>query len=242
MEFSLATYGLGYLAGVLSTLSPCVLPLLPILLGTAVSAHRYGPYVLAGGLSLSFATVGLLLAVAGFALGLDGALLRHGAGWLLVALGVVLLSPRLQQGFATLASGLGAGGDAALSRLRLDGLAGQFLIGLMLGLIWSPCVGPTLGAAATLAAQGQHLPGIALLMLVFGLGAGTPLVVLGSLSRGAMLALRGRLMALGRHLKLVFGLVLIAVGLATTSGADKQFEAWVLDHSPAWLTELTTRY
>lgn len=242
MDFSLSSYGLAYLAGLLSTLSPCVLPLLPILIGTAVSAHRLGPYALAGGLSLSFTGVGLLLAVAGFSLGLDAGVLRQAAGGLLILLGLVLISPFLQQRFATLTSGIGSGGDALLSRFRLDGLAGQFSIGLMLGLVWSPCVGPTLGAAATLAAQGQHLPGIALLMLIFGLGAGTPLVVLGSLSRSMMLRVRSKLLLLGKHGKVVFGVMMILVGLATLTGSDKQFEAWVVDHSPAWLTELTTRY
>jgi len=242
MDFTLSLYGLGYLAGLFSTLSPCVLPLLPILIGTAVSAHRLGPYALAAGLSLSFTGVGLLLAVAGFSLGLDASALRQGAGALLILLGLVLLSPWLQQRFATLTAGIGAGGDALLARCRLDGLTGQFGIGLMLGLIWSPCVGPTLGAAATLAAQGRHLPAIALLMLMFGLGAGTPLVVLGSLSRALMLRLRSTLLVLGQHGKIAFGIVMVLVGLATVTGGDKRFEAWAVDHSPAWLTELTTRY
>ena len=242
MDFTFSTYGLGYLAGLLSTLSPCVLPLIPILIGSAVSAHRLGPYALAAGLTLSFTAIGLLLALAGFALGLDAGVLRQGAGVLLIALSVVLLSPALQRRFATLTSGAGAGGDRLLARFRLDGLEGQFLIGLVLGLIWSPCVGPTLGAAATLAAQGKELPSIALLMLLFGIGAGTPLVVLGSLSRPVMNRLRGRLLAVGQHGKLVLGGMLMLLGLATLTGGDKVFETWAVDHSPAWLTDLTTRY
>ena len=62
MEFGPASYGLAFVAGNLSTLSPCVLPLVPILLGTAVGSHRYGPYALAGGLALSFTAVGVLVA------------------------------------------------------------------------------------------------------------------------------------------------------------------------------------
>lgn len=242
MDFTLTTYGLGYLAGILSTLSPCVLPLLPILIGSAVSAHRLGPYALAAGLSLSFTAIGLLLAVAGFALGLDAGVLRQGAGVLLIALAIVLLAPPLQRWFATQTSSVGASGDRLLAQLRLDGLGGQFLIGLVLGLVWSPCVGPTLGAAATLAAQGKQLPGIALLMLLFGIGAGTPLFVLGSLSRPMMNRLRGRLLVAGRHGKLALGGVMLLLGIATVTGGDKLFETWAVDHSPAWLTELTTRY
>ena len=58
MDFGVATYALGYLAGALSTLSPCVLPLLPILVATATRQHRHGSLALAAGLTLSFAAVG----------------------------------------------------------------------------------------------------------------------------------------------------------------------------------------
>jgi cytochrome c biogenesis protein CcdA len=242
MDFSAATYGLGYLAGLLSTLSPCVLPLLPILIATAVSAHRLGPYALAAGLTLSFAAIGLLLSTVGFALGLEPALFRQAAAVLLIGFALVLLSPPLQARFAGATAGIGAGGDRLLARMRLDGLGGQFVVGAMLGLIWSPCVGPTLGAATTLAAQGRQLGAIALLMVLFGLGAGTPLVVLGSLSRAAMLRMRSTLMVAGQRGKLALGLIMLLLGVAIVSGADKRFEAWVLDAAPSWLTELTTRY
>jgi len=242
MDFTLATYGLGYFAGILSTLSPCVLPLIPILIGSAVASHRLGPFALAAGLSLSFSLIGLLLAVAGFALGLDAGVLRQAAGAILIVLAVVLLSPPLQQRFATLTSSVGSGGAGLLSRFRLDGLTGQFAVGLGLGLIWSPCVGPTLGAAVTLAAQGKQLFNVALLMLLFGLGAGTPLVVFGSLSHTMMMRLRGRLMLAGQRGKFILGGVLLLVGLATVSGGDKVFEAWLLDRLPDWLVNLTTRY
>ena len=71
MDFSAGTYGLGYLAGLLSTLSPCVLPLVPILIATAAAAHAFGPYALALGLMLSFSLVGIFLATLGASLGLD---------------------------------------------------------------------------------------------------------------------------------------------------------------------------
>jgi len=242
MTFGFGTFGLGYLAGVLSTLSPCVLPLIPILLATALGAHRLGPYALALGLALSFAVVGIFLATLGASLGLDAALFRNIAAAMLIAFGMVLLSPRLQERFATASSGLSNAGDQLLSRVRLDGVGGQFIVGLVLGIIWSPCVGPTLGAATTLASQGQNLGQIALLMAIFGLGAGTPLVVLGSLSRNTVLRVRGRMMAAGKAGKIVLGVLMLAIGVAILTGWDKRFEAWAVDASPAWLTDLTTRY
>jgi cytochrome c-type biogenesis protein len=242
MEFGFGVFGLGYVAGVLSTLSPCVLPLIPILLTTAVSAHKLGPYALALGLMLSFSGVGIFLATLGASLGLDSSTFRSVAALILIGFAVVMLSPSLQVKFATATSGVSAVGDAWLSRLKLDGLGGQFIIGLVLGIIWSPCVGPTLGAATTLASQGQNLGSIALLMAVFGLGAGTPLVILGSLSRATMMRVRGRMMTAGKRGKMVLGALMLVIGVAILTGWDKRFEAWVVDVSPAWLTQLTTRY
>lgn len=242
MDFGIGTFALGYLAGLLSTLSPCVLPLIPILLATAVGAHRRGPYALALGLALSFSAVGLFLATLGASLGLEASTFRDVAALILIAFAAILLSSRLQERFATATSGLSAAGDNLLARIRLDGIAGQFVIGLVLGIVWSPCVGPTLGAATTLASQGQSLGQIALLMALFGLGAGSPLVVLGSLSRNTVLRLRGRMLAAGKSGKLILGIVMLAIGLAILTGWDKRFEAWAVNASPAWLTELTTRY
>ena len=242
MEFGLTTYGLGYLAGLLSTLSPCVLPLVPILIATAVAAHRFGPYALALGLTLSFSMVGIFLATLGASLGLGQDTFRSVAAVILIGFGVVLLSPRLQERFATATSGLSEAGNGLLSRFTLDGLPGQFLIGLVLGIIWSPCVGPTLGAATTLASQGSNLAQIGILMIIFGLGAGTPLVVLGSLSRATMMRMRGKMMSAGKLGKMLLGGILLLLGIAILAGLDKSFEAWAVGISPDWLTNLTTRF
>lgn len=242
MDFGLGSYGLGFLAGLLSTLSPCVLPLIPILLATALASHRLGAYALALGLMLSFTLIGLFVATLGASLGLDAASFRAAAAALLIAFALVLLSSKLQQRFASATSGLGAAGDRLLSRLPLGGLGGQFVVGLVLGVIWSPCVGPTLGAASTLASQGSQLGQVALLMALFGLGAGAPLVLLGSLSRATVMRLRGRMLAAGHNGKLLLGGVMLLLGVAILTGWDKQLEAWAVDVSPAWLTELTTRF
>src|SRR5262245_50104628 len=98
-----ATLGLALLAGVLSTLSPCVLPLLPIILGTAASEHRLGPFALAGGLALSFVVIGMFVATVGFAIGLDAGVFRLMAAAIMIVIGLVLLVPKLQEQFATAA-------------------------------------------------------------------------------------------------------------------------------------------
>jgi cytochrome c-type biogenesis protein len=240
MDFGPGTYALGFLAGAASVLSPCVLPLIPILIASALSKHRFGTLALAGGLSLSFAAVGTVLANLGANAGLDPELFRRVAAALMTVFGIVMLSTRLSARFAMLSARMGNVGQGALSSLSGDGLASQFGIGLVLGLVWSPCVGPTLGAATTLAAQGSHLGQIALLMMVFGFGAGAPLVVLGGASRASLLRSRGLLASLGRVSKTALGTLFVVLGVVVLLGYDRNVESALLSVSPMWLTRLTT--
>lgn len=242
MEFGLGSYGFGLLAGLLSTLSPCVLPILPILLGSATAAHPRAPLALAGGLALSYAVIGTLIAWLGAAIGLDTTIFRTAGAVILGVLGLVLMSTSLQQRFATATSGIGDTGNNFISTLNLNGLRGQFVIGLALGIVWSPCVGPTLGAAIVLASQGAHLPQVALLMGVFGLGAALPVIALAYLSRAAMMKVRGQLMQAGKTGKTILGLIMVTIAVMILSGADKPLEAWLVQISPDWLTALTTRF
>ena len=231
-----------FLAGLLSTLSPCVLPLLPAILGTAVSEHRLGPAALAAGLALSFVTIGLFIATIGYGIGLDAGFFRLLAAMLLITIGVILMVPALQTQFAAVAAPVSAWSENRFGGIETAGLKGQFALGLLLGAVWSPCVGPTLGAASVLAAQGKDLGQVALVMLVFGLGAALPLLLIGTLSRTAMLRWRNRLMEAGKGGKMLLGGLLVAVGLLIVSGLDKRLETLIVEASPAWLTELTTRF
>lgn len=242
MEFGFGSYGFGLLAGILSTLSPCVLPIIPILLGSAANAHPRAPLVLAGGLAISYAIIGTGLAWVGSVLDLDPAIFRSVGAAILGALGLVLMSSSLQQRFASATSGIGDAGNNLISRMKLDGLWGQFAIGLVLGLVWSPCVGPTLGAAVMLASQGSHLPQVALLMGVFGIGAAFPVVALAYVGRSAMVKMRSTLMQAGKTGKMILGAVMIALAAMILSGGDKPLEAWLVEQSPAWLTKWTTRF
>jgi cytochrome c biogenesis protein CcdA len=181
----IGTLGLARLAGVLTALSPCVLPILPIVLGTAASTHRLGPLALAAGLALSFTAIGLFVATVGFAAGLDTDFFRTVSAILLIGVGLVLLVPKLQEQFALAAAPVSNWAGGYTDNFTPSGLAGQFALGLLLGAVWSPCVGPTLGAASVLAAKGEDLGQVALTMLAFGIGAALPLMLLGFVSREA---------------------------------------------------------
>ena len=242
MEFGFGSYGLGFLAGLLSTLSPCVLPIIPVLLGSATNAHPRAPLALAGGLAISYAVIGTTLAWAGATLNIETAIVRTVGAAILGLLGLVLMSGNLQQRFASASAGLGDAGHQLLSGMRLGGLGGQFAIGLVLGVVWSPCVGPTLGAAVVLASQGAQLVQVALLMGVFGLGAALPVVGLAYVSRGALLKARGKLVQAGQAGKMILGAIMVALAALILTGVDKPMETWLVDQSPAWLTKLTTRF
>ena len=242
MDLGAGSYAFGLAAGVLSTLSPCVLPIVPILLGSAANAHPRAPLALAAGLALSYAIVGSTLAWAGANLGVDPTAFRMVGAAILGALGLVLLSSSLQRKFASATAGIGEAGNQVLSHLHLDGVWGQFAIGLALGVVWSPCVGPTLGAAVVLASQGANLPQVASLMGVFGIGAALPIVALAYASRSAMSKMRNTMLRAGQTGKMLLGVALVAVAAVILLGLDKPAEAWLVERSPTWLTELTTRF
>jgi cytochrome c-type biogenesis protein len=239
---ALGAFSVAFLAGLLSTLSPCVLPLLPLVLGAAAAEHRFAPALLALGVAISFVVIGLFVATVGFAVGLDGDSLRFVAAALLIGLGVIMLAPGLQARISAAGGPISDRLNGAFGGLAHGGMFGQFGVGLLLGAVWSPCVGPTLGAASVLAARGEDLSAVTATMAAFGLGAATPLMLLGALSRQAMARWRDQLLAFGQKAKQALGASLVVIGALIVSGYDKTIEAALVAASPEWLTQLTTRF
>jgi cytochrome c-type biogenesis protein len=238
----MSQYAFAFLAGVISLLSPCVLPIVPIILGTAVSNHRFGPLALAVGLASSFAAIGILLALVGFSLGLNIDHIRFGAVAIMIAAGLALLIESIQNGLVSVISPITERIGRYFEPKNQSGLSGQFGVGLLLGAVWSPCVGPTLGAASILAAQGKELGHVVLTMLLFGIGAATPLLALGLITQETFRKWRGSLMGASSFGKKALGLSLVIIGIFVGTGLDKQSEAFLVEHSPDWLTDLTTRF
>jgi len=229
---------LAFAAGGLTILSPCVLPLVPIVLGSAAQRHRLGPLALAAGLVASFTAVGFAVAAAGS--GLDAELIRRIGAGILVLLGAVLLIPVLQHLAERAAAPLAAWAGARQNELERLGLVGQAGIGLLLGLVWSPCVGPTLGAATILAAEGKDLASAALTMAAFGAGIASVLLVLALATRAFIGRWRGRLIRAGGTGRRILGGVIVLVGLLILTGGDQLLEGLLVQASPEWLTDLTT--
>jgi cytochrome c biogenesis protein CcdA len=219
-----------------------VLPLVPIVLGTAAAEHRLGPVALATGLSVSFVAIGLFVATIGFAIGLDGEKFRAASAAILLIVGLVLMVPPAQTWLAAKSSPISDWSSRTFGGLSTAGLAGQFAVGLLLGAAWSPCAGPTLGAASMLAAQGKDLASVGLTMLLFGIGAALPMLLIGLMSREVLMRVRDRMIGFGKGAKFVLGASLALVALAIMTGFDRTLETSLVSVMPASLAALSTRF
>ena len=237
-----AQLGFSLAAGSLTTLSPCVFPILPLVIGGAAQGNPLAPLAMGAGMALSFAAIGMLLGLLGPALGLDGDSVRTAGAALLIAFGLVMLIPALDRRLSALMTPLASSAHSASAKLKPDSLWGALLLGGLLGLVWSPCSGPLLGSALTLvASEGGALQG-GLILGVFGVGAAIPLVVVAYASQRGFGSMRGRVMDHIGAIKKGFGVLLIFLGLAILSGGDKWLEARVVSAMPDWWVNLTVKY
>jgi cytochrome c-type biogenesis protein len=212
---------LALFAGILAALSPCVLPILPLIVGRSLQSHRLGPLVMVLGLVAGFAAAGSLLGVTapwwgGFMSGL-----RNLAIVILLIAGLLTLWPKLNY---RLWSYLPLG--KWLKEPSQGGLMGEFWLGSQLGLLWTPCAGPVLASILVVAAtQPQGFATFGLLV-VFGCGAGLPLLAFaygGRVLSRQLLKLRGWSLGLQR----LGGIVVVGTALAILLGWDVQVQLWL---------------
>lgn len=228
-----------YLAGLLTLINPCVLPVLPIVLASSLHRDRRAPLALAAGMSLSFVALGLGITALGPALGLDTDGVARAAALVMVGFGLVMLVPAFSARFSTATAGLAARADAQIDTTSDAGLGGQVLSGALLGAVWSPCIGPTLGAAIALASTGEDLGRAGAIMAFFALGVSTLIL---ALAYGAKSAIRRRqtwLRALADRAKPVMGATFVLVGLALWFGLHHVIDRWLIENLPTWLIDFS---
>jgi cytochrome c biogenesis protein CcdA len=236
LVLSLPQVGLSLAAGSLTTLSPCVFPLLPLVLGGAMQGSRFAPVAMGVGMTASFAGIGMLLGALGPALGIDADTVRTAGALLLIAFALVMLVPALGARFTRWMLPIASGAHAASARLDGGSLFGALLLGAVLGFVWSPCSGPLLGSALTLVASEGGVARGGVVLGIFGLGAALPLVAVAYASRSGFARLRDKVLAHIERVRHAFALLLGAMGIAILSGADKWLEARVLQWLPdAWV-------
>ncbi len=202
MDIGLSSFALSFAAGLASVASPCVLPVVPLLVTGTTEDDRARPALVVAGVAVSFTLMGVLVSLLGGAVGRLLPFLEKGVGVLIITFGLLLLADvNLFKRFTWLQR-VGAPG-----RGRWSGL----LLGLSLGLVWIPCVGPMLsGVLATVATRGTLLAGV-LLLLAYSAGFAVPMLAIGYGSQ----ALRRRVRAVAAHPLLVrwaSGLLLVAFG------------------------------
>ncbi len=234
MEFVFA-----YAAGLLTLINPCVLPILPIVLATAVQAHRHGPLVMAAGMSLSFVALGLGVTVLGRSLGLTPEMISDAGAVLMIGFGLVLLVPQFSARFASATAGLSERADSGMDGLDRGGLTGQFLGGVLLGAVWSPCIGPTLGGAISLASQGESIARAGLIMVAFALGVSSIIVALGYGARSVIQRRQAWMRAIAGRARPILGLVFVAVGVGILMRVHHWLEFWAIENLPPWLIDLS---
>lgn len=239
---SLIALPIAAMAGGLTILSPCILPIAPVVLTSALTQHKLGPLALSLGLGLSFAFVGVALTLSEAAFGFDGEIIRHIGGVAMLVVGALAFLPKSVDVFALAAGPVSTWAAEKAAPIKGDGLAGQFGLGALLALVWSPCVGPTLGAAFALSSQGQGLVLAGATMLSFGLGASGALLALGYLVRGSIKRHRPTLNAISAHGQKILGAGMLTVGILVLTNADIAIGRYVVAMSPDWLVNLTTKF
>jgi cytochrome c biogenesis protein CcdA/thiol-disulfide isomerase/thioredoxin len=211
--------GIAFVAGLITALSPCVLPVLPVLLAGGASGGTRRPYAVVAGLVLSFTVFTITAAALLDALGLPQDLLRNLAVVLLVLAGAAIAVPRLgdllQRPFL------------ALTRRRPGDLGGGLVLGLALGLVFVPCAGPVLAAITVLAASRDFGPDTFALTFAYAAGAAGPMLVVALAGRRAAAAMRGR------YVRPALGALVAAAALAIGFDVTRPLQTFLPGYTEA---------
>jgi cytochrome c-type biogenesis protein len=224
-------------AGVVGVLSPCVWPLVPVVMSSATTSGRSGAVYLALGLAVSFAVAGTFLTFLLVSTGMDPEVFRYLAAVLLIGVALVLLVRPLGE-WVTLQLSALSGRLNIVGPSGSSSAPGQFGIGALLGVVWLPCVGPTLGAAIALASFGQSMGMAFLVMLAYGVGTAGVLLAAGLISGRALARWRPRLMDSGGAGKKILGWTILILGVLVLTSADKYLEALAVGMLPDWIYSL----
>ncbi len=212
--------GLAFVEGLALIASPCILPVLPLVLSASVEGGRKRPFGIILGFVLSFTLFALASRklVAAFHVDLD--LIKYGSLILLAAFGLVLLSEKLSARFSALTQRF-ANAGTTLTASAQGGFGSGVLIGLLIGLVWTPCAGPILAAVLVQVIRQQNDLAGTLIIGAFALGAGIPMLLIALTGRRIM----GRLGFLTQHAEAVrkgFGVLILLSVAFIASGIDIQ--------------------
>lgn len=218
------------LAGLLTIAAPCTLPMLPILLGASIGrAGHLRPAMIALGFVISFSAVALALGAITRAFDFDPTVLREAAAVLLLGFGLLMLWPAPFEWLSIRCNGwLGLGNSGAT---QADGALGGLILGTTLGLVWTPCAGPVLGAILTLVATSKDLGWAATLMIAYAVGAAIPMLAIAYGGQAATTRVRS-LARISPRLQQGFGVAVIGFAVAAYFQYDTLIVAWLTGFYP----------
>jgi cytochrome c biogenesis protein CcdA/thiol-disulfide isomerase/thioredoxin len=220
------------ISGAATAVSPCVLPVLPVVLGGSLGGGRWRPVGVVLGLVGAFVLFTLALTSALDAVGLSPTIQRDAAALVLLAVGATLLLPRADARVARALGPLSRVGDR-LPR-RGEGILGGLGVGVALGLVWTPCAGPILAAVTAAVAAGDTRGATVVVLLAYAVGAAVPLLLLGLGGRG----LSRRLGPRAERMRQGMGVLVVAAGVLILLGLDTRFTAWALRDAPGYTNSL----
>lgn len=222
-----------FIAGVVTILSPCILPILPIVLSGAVGGAKR-PYGIMLGFIASFTFFTLFLATIVRSIGLSADVIRSASIVIIFAFGLSLLIP----GFQLLVEKLFAKFSGKLPSQTGSGFMGGVLIGLSLGLLWTPCVGPILASVISLALTGSVNGAVFVITVAYAFGTAIPMFII--ITTGRRLFERiPWLLAKSGVIQKAFGVVMLLTALAIAGNIDRKFQTYVLSVFPNYGTNLT---
>ncbi len=226
----LAVLAFAVVAGVLTILAPCTLPVVPLVLGVGSMAGRRRALGLLIGFGLTFVAVTVLFASLLAALGLTTSTLRLMSAVLLGAVGVSLALPWLGARIDVALGSLGRAGNRVTGKGTGSGLVGGLILGGAIGLIWAPCVGPIMAAVIAIAASHGPTPEAVAIAAAYVVGAAIPMGLIAGWGRRATDSMR---MIPAARLQRSFGLAMILSAVLIVSGLDLSIENGVAGVLPA---------
>lgn len=212
-----------FLAGIVTVLSPCILPILPIVLSGSVGGGKRKPIGIILGFILSFTFFTLFLTQIVRLTGLPTDALRTVAAGVLLLFGISLLIPQFQILMERLFSKLA---NIMPKTAGKTGFFGGFVIGLSIGLIWTPCVGPIMASVIALAATSTITTTTFLITFLYALGAGIPMFLIMYGGRNLLNKIPGLFQNIGKVQK-VFGVIMIFMAVAIINNLDQKFQAYI---------------
>lgn len=225
-----------FLAGIVTVLSPCILPILPIILSGAVGENKRKPLGIVIGFVSSFTFFTLFLTTLVKASGISADLIRQLSIVIVFGFGLTLIFPKAQLLIERLFSQVSA--KFQINQQNKTGMWGGFLIGMSLGLLWTPCVGPILATVISLALTESVSSSAVLITLAYALGTAIPMF---AIMRGGQTVLQKNRWVLsnGARIQQAFGVLMIATAVAIFFNVDRQFQTIILRTFPDYGTGLT---